>query len=238
MVDKKKLFLESAMTKLMIEEYLASTFPRADFAGVEIIKSPIGSRIIIYADRPSLIIGRRGETIKKLQVLFEKHFKIENPQITVSTVENPELNARIMASRIAQAIEKGYHFRRAIFIALRRIMAAGAVGAEIVISGKLVSERARFEKLRAGKVYKTGDHVNYIVDRATFSTLLIPGIYGIEVIIVKPVPPADHIEIAKKSPEELKLLREEVEKSLPTPSEKEILEEIKTEGDSNEHITG
>ncbi len=237
MVDKKKLFLETAMTKLMIEEYLASTFPRADFAGVEITKSPVGSRIIIYADRPSMIIGRRGETIKKLQIIFEKHFKIENPQITVSTVENTELNARIMASRIAQAIEKGYHFRRAMFIALRRIMAAGAVGAEIVVSGKLVSERARFEKLRAGKVYKTGDHVNYIVDRATFSTLLIPGIYGIEVIIVKPVSPADHIEIAKLSSEELKLLKEEAEKTLTPSPEKEILEEIKSEGAGNERAT-
>ncbi len=200
------------MTRLMIEEYLASMFPRAEFAGVELIKSPLGVRVIIYADRPSLIIGRKGETIRKLQTIFEKHFKLENPQITVSSIENPELNARVVASRIAQALEKGYHYRRAMFIALRRIMAAGAVGAEIVVSGKLISERARFEKLRAGKVYKTGDHVNYIVDRATYTALLIPGIYGIEVIIVKPVPPADHIEIVQRPLEELKKIVEEYEK--------------------------
>jgi small subunit ribosomal protein S3 len=196
----------------MIEEYLASMFPRAEFAGVELIKSPLGVRVIIYADRPSLIIGRKGETIRKLQTIFEKHFKLENPQITVSSIENPELNARVVASRIAQALEKGYHYRRAMFIALRRIMAAGAVGAEIVVSGKLISERARFEKLRAGRVYKTGDHVNYIVDRATYTALLIPGIYGIEVIIVKPVPPADHIEIVQRPLEELKKIVEEYEK--------------------------
>ncbi|MCC6062015.1 MAG: 30S ribosomal protein S3 [Desulfurococcales archaeon] len=206
------MFLENAMTRLMIEEYLASMFPRAEFAGVELIKSPLGVRVIIYADRPSLIIGRKGETIRKLQTIFEKHFKLENPQITVSSIENPELNARVVASRIAQALEKGYHYRRAMFIALRRIMAAGAVGAEIVVSGKLISERARFEKLRAGKVYKTGDHVNYIVDRATYTALLIPGIYGIEVIIVKPVPPADHIEIVQRPLEELKKIVEEYEK--------------------------
>jgi len=199
------------MTRLMIEEYLASMFPRAEFAGVELIKSPLGVRVIIYADRPSLIIGRKGETIRKLQTIFEKHFKLENPQITVSSIENPELNARVVASRIAQALEKGYHYRRAMFIALRRIMAAGAVGAEIVVSGKLISERARFEKLRAGRVYKTGDHVNYIVDRATYTALLIPGIYGIEVIIVKPVPPADHIEIVQRPLEELKKIVEEYE---------------------------
>ena len=210
------------MTRLMIEEYLASMFPRAEFAGVELIKSPLGVRVIIYADRPSLIIGRKGETIRKLQTIFEKHFKLENPQITVSSIENPELNARVVASRLAQALEKGYHYRRAMFIALRRIMAAGAVGAEIVVSGKLISERARFEKLRAGRVYKTGDHVNYIVDRATYTALLIPGIYGIEVIIVKPVPPADHIEIVQRPLEELKKIIEEYEK-------RSVGEEIVTE---------
>ncbi|MEZ0290466.1 MAG: 30S ribosomal protein S3 [Sulfolobales archaeon] len=232
MVGKKKIFLESAMKRLVIEEYLASTFYKADFAGVDIISSPLGTRIIIYADRPSLIIGRKGETIRKLQTIFEKHFKIENPQITVSTIENPELNARVVASRIAQALERGYHFRRAIFIALRRVMAAGAVGAEIVVSGKLVSERARYEKIRAGKVYKTGDHVNYIVDRATFSTLLIPGIYGIEVLIVKPVTPADHLEIISKNPEELKSLVEAVQ----TTQERveEVLSETSVESEKGE----
>lgn len=233
----KRFFLESAMTKLMIEEYLASTFWRADFAGVEILKTPVGTRIIVYADRPSLIIGRKGETIRRLQMIFEKHFKIENPQITVSTIENPELNARIMASRIAQAIEKGYHFRRAIFIALRRIMSAGAVGAEIVVSGKIVSERARYEKLRAGKVYKTGDHVNYIVDRAVIPILLIPGIYGIEVTIVKPIPPADYIEILKKTPEEIEALKKEVEAlSKEASKEDSVIRELKEGGSQDESL--
>jgi len=182
-----------------IDEYLASTFARAGYAGVEITKTPLGTRIIIYADRPALLIGRRGETIRKLQAVFEKHFGIENPQITIMGVENPELSARVMASRLAVALEKGFHFRRAAFITLRRVMAAGAIGCEVVISGKLTSERAKFEKLRAGKIYRSGDQVNYLVDRAVYNVLLIPGIYGIEVIIVKPGRPADYIEVAEPS---------------------------------------
>ncbi len=113
-------------------------------------------------------------------------------------VENPELNARVMASRLAVALEKGFHFRRAAFITLRRIMAAGALGAEVVVSGKLTSERAKFEKLRAGKIYRSGDQINYMVDRAVANVLLIPGIYGIEVIIVRPGRPADYIEIMQQ----------------------------------------
>jgi small subunit ribosomal protein S3 len=200
MVNKKKIFLDLAIQRTSIDEFLASKFARAGYSGVEISKTPLGTRVIIYADRPPLLIGRRGETIRKLQAIFEKHFGLENPQITIMGVENPELNARVMAARLAQALERGYHFRRAGFIALRRIMAAGAVGAEVVISGKLTSERAKFEKLRAGKIYKAGDQINYLVDRAVFNVLLIPGIYGIEVVIVKPGVPSDYIGFKEEAP--------------------------------------
>lgn len=185
------------LLRTKLDEYLASTFFRAGYAGIDIAKTPLGTRIIIYADRPALLIGKRGETIRKLQSVFEKHFSIENPQVTIMGVENPELNARVSASRLAIALEKGFHFRRAAFITLRRIMASGALGAEIVISGKLTTERAKFEKLRMGKIYRSGDQVNYLVDRAVANVLLIPGIYGIEVIITKPGIAADHVEISE-----------------------------------------
>ncbi len=201
MVNIKRYFIQHGILRTKIDEFLAKQFYRAGYAGVEVQKTPIGTRVIIFADRPAMIIGRRGATIKKLAQTLEKHFGIENPQITVAEVENPELNARVMAYRLAMALERGYHFRRAAYIALRRIMAAGAVGAEIVISGKLTSERARYEKYRAGRIYKTGDQVNVIVDRAVAHALLKPGIYGIEVIIAKPVRPVDHIRI--KMPEEV-----------------------------------
>jgi small subunit ribosomal protein S3 len=205
------------LLRTKVDEYLAHTFSRAGYAGVEITKTPLGTRIIIYADRPALLIGRRGETIRKLQTVFEKHFSIENPQITIMGVENPELNARVMASRLAVALEKGFHFRRAAFITLRRIMAAGAIGCEVVISGKLVSERAKFEKLRAGKIYRSGDQINYLVDRAVYNVLLIPGIYGIEVIIVKPGRPADYIEVVEQQPQ---AMQQAPQTGTPSPSEK------------------
>ncbi|MEM0352043.1 MAG: 30S ribosomal protein S3 [Sulfolobales archaeon] len=201
MVDIKKYFLEMNVTRLKIDEYLAKTLSKAGYAGVDLFRTPLGDRVIIYADRPAMVIGRRGQQIKKLADLLSKYFKLENPQITVTGLEVPELSARVMASRIALALEKGYHFRRAAFVALRRIMAAGAVGCEIVISGKLTSERARYEKVKAGKVYKTGGHSDRLVDRAISSVLLKPGIYGIEVIIVKPGTPDDLVVVKAQTQE-------------------------------------
>jgi len=200
LVDVKEHFIGLNLVRLKIDEFLSKNFVRAGYSRVELIKTPLGTRVVLYADRPSMIIGRKGQTIKQLTEVLEKYFKIENPQLVVTQVENPDLDARIVASRIALAIEKGYHFRRAAFVALRRVLAAGAQGVEIVISGKIVSERARYEKLRAGKVYKTGQHLDRLLDRAVVHLLLKPGIYGIEVLIVKPGEPDDVIKVGAETP--------------------------------------
>lgn len=199
MVNTKEYFMGLNLIRLKIDEFLSKNFVRAGYSRVELIKTPLGTRVILYADRPSMIIGRKGQTIKQLTEVLEKYFKIENPQLVVTQVENPDLDARIVASRIALAIEKGYHFRRAAFVALRRVLAAGAQGVEIVISGKIVSERARYEKLRAGKIYKTGQHLDRLLDRAIVHLLLKPGIYGIEVLIVKPGEPDDVIRVGAEA---------------------------------------
>ncbi|AEE93736.1 MULTISPECIES: 30S ribosomal protein S3 [Acidianus] len=199
MVNIKQYFLQKSMTKVMLDEYLAKQFYNAEYAGVDIIKTPMGTRIIIYAGRPAMIIGKGGKTIKQLAQVFEKFFNLENPQITVTNVDNPELNARVMAFRLAVALEKGYHFRRAAFITIRRIMNAGALGAEVVVSGKITSERAKYEKLKEGTVYKTGNSLETMIDRAVAIATLKPGIYGVEIIIAKPLRPVDKISF-KETP--------------------------------------
>ncbi len=195
MVNIKRYFIELGLKRVAVDEYLASKFWRAGYSRVEIIRTPLGTRIVIYAARPGMIIGRRGQNLRKLQAVFEKLFNIENPQITVVETDNPDLDARVMAFNIALALERGIHFRRAAYVALRRIMNAGAVGCEIIISGKLTSERARYEKLSAGKVYKSGEQSLKLVDRAVAHVLLKPGVYGVQVLIAKPGEVADHVEI-------------------------------------------
>ncbi|AFH42504.1 MULTISPECIES: 30S ribosomal protein S3 [Fervidicoccus] len=218
MVNIKRYFIEKNMSVVKVDEYLAKQFYRAGYAGVDVYRTPLGTRVVIRAERPAFIIGRRGQTIKTLSNVFENYFGLENPQITVMPVENPDLNARVVAFRLAVSLERGFHFRKLAFAALRRIMAAGAAGAEIIISGKITSERARYEKFRAGKIYKTGEQATYIVDKAVAHALLKPGIYGVKVIIVKPERTKDSIII--KSPEEIGINKES------TAKEKEQKEEM------------
>ncbi len=215
-----RYFLNQAFTRAKLDEYLAQNFYEAEYAGVEVVQTSLGTNIRIYANRPALIIGRRGATIRRLQTVLEQVFGLPKPRIRVEQPKDPELNARIQAFRIVRSIERGYHFRRVAFAALRRIMAAGALGVEIKISGKLTSERARFEKYRAGKVYKAGHKVDELVDRAVAYARLPKGVIGVEVIIVRPGKPGDYIRI--KSPEEVKDVVEKIRAELEAAGEKAV----------------
>jgi len=181
----KRLITES-VKRTEIDEFLQKKLERAGYGGVTISKTPLGTHIVIYAMRPGLVIGRGGETIRELATTLEEKFKVSNPQISVSEIEIPELNAYVVASRIAAALQRGIHFRRAGFWALNQVMEAGALGAEIVISGKLRTERARFEKFRAGYFPKCGDPPLKYMRKAEVHVQLKPGIFGVRVRIMPP----------------------------------------------------
>ncbi|MDI6805924.1 MAG: 30S ribosomal protein S3 [Candidatus Bathyarchaeia archaeon] len=196
-------FITESKKKTQIDEFLQKKLEKAGYGGVSISKTPLGTHIVIYAMRPGMVIGRGGETIKELASTLEEKFKVSNPQISVSEIEIPELNAYVVASRVASALERGVHFRRAGFWALNQVMEAGALGAEIIISGKLRTERARFEKFRAGYMPKCGDSALKYMRKAEVHVQLKPGIFGIRVRIMPPdaVFP-DKIQIAETLPPE------------------------------------
>ncbi len=182
----RKHFIKPYMDRFKLDEFLMEYLKDAGYGGAEISKTPLGTRITIFALRPGLVIGKGGEIIKALSKDLQSKFNVYNPQIAVADIPVPELNPYIMASRIALAMQKGIHFRRAAFWALERIMKAGALGAEVKISGKLTSERARYEKYKVGYLPKSGDPAMKYVKSAVYSLLLKPGIFGIKVTILPP----------------------------------------------------
>ena len=179
-------FIDEALRDKEIDEFLEKKLLRAGFGGVEVARTPLGTRVIIYATRPGIVIGRRGSNIVELTRLLEEKFKLQNPQIAVSEIEVPELSARVMASRIADALQRGIHFRRTGYWALNQVMRAGAIGAEIVIRGKLTSQRHRYEKYREGYIVRSGDPSTKSVLKAVTSVQLKQGMIGITVKIIPP----------------------------------------------------
>jgi len=195
-----RFFLAKSSKNMIIDNYLRNELKRAGYAGVEFQKTPLGNRVVIYAERPGMVIGRQGATIRDLAHVIETKYNLENPQIAVIPVQTPELNARIMAGRVASALERGIHFRRAAFIALRQISEAGARGAEIIIRGKLSTERARYEKFKTGAILKAGQPRKYAVDTAVTHVQLKPGMFGIKVNIYLPVNTIDDIHVVEQPP--------------------------------------
>jgi small subunit ribosomal protein S3 len=178
-----KSILAMHRTYAEIDEYLEKELREAGYAGVDIQKNPIGSRITVFVTRPGLAIGRRGTGIKDLTERVANKFNLPNPQIAVSEVEAPELNPRIMAARTAQIVSRGTAFRRAATWTMNSIMAAGASGVEISVAGKLRSDRSHSEKYRMGVVPKSGEASKRVVREATTDVLLKLGLYGIQVKI-------------------------------------------------------
>ena len=198
-----KHFISESKKKTKIDEFLQRKLERAGYGGVTISKTPLGTHIVIYAMRPGLVIGRGGGTIRELAKFLEEKFDVPNPQISVSEMEIPELNAFVVASRVASALQRGIHFRRAGYWALNRVMEAGALGAEIIISGKLRTDRARYEKFRAGYLPKCGDPPLKYMQKAEVHVQLKPGIFGVKVRIMPPDAEfPDKIQIVESPPEE------------------------------------
>jgi len=197
-----KRFISESIKRTEIDEFLQKKLERAGYGGVNLSKTPLGTHVVIYAMRPGIVIGRGGETIKELAASLERNFKVTNPQISVSEIEVPEYNAHVVANRVTSALERGVHFRRAGFWALNQVMEAGALGAEIVISGKLTTERARFEKFRAGYFPRCGEPALRAMKTAEAHVQLKPGMIGVRVKIMPPdayFP--DKVQIMEPQPE-------------------------------------
>jgi small subunit ribosomal protein S3 len=178
-----KNVMKNNYRNMELDEYLSATLKDAGYGGVDVQKTPIGTRITLYVTRPGLVIGRKGVGIKDVTSKLETKFGLTNPQISVMEVQIPELNPKIMCNRIAQLIERGTAFRRACLWTINTISNAGALGAEVTVSGKLRSERAHFEKHSVGVIPKSGDVADKVVKVGVTHVLSKMGLMGIQLRI-------------------------------------------------------
>ena len=185
MASERKFVTEN-IRRVLLKEYLMKAVDRAGFGGVEVQRTPMGTRVTLITERPGIVIGRRGAAIKTLTTAIEKDFKFDNPQVEVQEVDNPNLNAQIMAEKLAFALERGWHFRRAGHSTVRRVMESGARGCHVVISGKLTGERHRTEKFKEGYIKFCGEPKLKFVRKGFAVAKLKPGVIGVKVEIMAP----------------------------------------------------
>ncbi len=179
-------FIENGLQRAQIDEFFADELGRAGYGGMDIAKTPMGTQIVLKAEKPGMVIGKGGKNIRKITRELTERFGMEDPQIDVQEVDEPDLNARIVADRLANALERGWYFRKAGHTTIDRIMDAGALGAEIVLSGKVTGARSRVEKFNRGYIKHNGEPAQEVVDEGQGVAVMKLGTIGVTVKIIPP----------------------------------------------------
>ncbi len=185
MADELK-FIRDGLQRSQIDEFFAEELGRAGYGGMELAKTPMGTQIVLKAEKPGMVIGKGGENIRKVTAELESRFNLDDPQIDVQEVEDPDLNARIVADRLANALERGWYFRKAGHTTLERIMSSGALGAQIVMAGTVTGSRSRVEKFTAGYIKHNGEPAEELVDTGQGVAVMKLGTIGVTVKIIPP----------------------------------------------------
>ncbi|PSP56501.1 30S ribosomal protein S3 [Halobacteriales archaeon QH_7_66_36] len=185
MADEQQ-FIDDGLRRTQIDEFFADELARAGYGGMELAQTPMGTQIVLKAEKPGMVIGKGGKNIRKLTTAIEEQFDLDDPQIDVQEVDEPDLNAQIVADRLANALERGWYFRKAGHTTIDRIMDAGALGAEIILSGKVTGARSRVEKFNRGYVKHNGEPAEEIVDHGVGTAVMKLGTIGVQVKIIPP----------------------------------------------------
>jgi len=140
--------------------------------------------VIIWTARPGVVIGRRGESVKALRQSIEQLSGGKRVHVDVQEVEQPDLDAKLVAENIVAQLEKRIYHNRAMKRALRQAMRAGAEGIKVMCSGRLAgSEMARREWMREGRVPLQTLRAD--IDYAQEEALTTYGRIGVKVWIYK-----------------------------------------------------
>ncbi len=191
-------FIVQKTKELYIKKHIENQLKGVGISSIRLKKIPLGEKIIIHSSRPSLIVGSKGSNIKDLTRQLKKKFKLENPQIEINEVKNIFLDAHIVADRIASSLERfgSTRFKSVGYKIMQNVLNSGALGVEIILSGKIPGSRARNWRFYQGYLKKCGDIAFSGVLRSKRSALLKSGIIGIKVAIMPPdLTLPDHIEI-------------------------------------------
>jgi len=221
MMEKK--FIETKKKEFAIKEFIRESLGKGKISDLKIERTPVGERIIIYTCKPGLIIGRRGEVIQEITSTLKRKFGLENPRLEIAEIERPEFDAQSVADQIALTLERfgPASFKIVAYKMLEMLKSAKALGAEIVLGGKLPSEKARSWRFAFGYMKKTGE--TDIVKSAKATAHTKPGSVGIKVSIVpKDAIIPDRIVEVKLIEEELPIKEEKIEEKAQEVKEEKI----------------
>ncbi|MCS7123730.1 MAG: 30S ribosomal protein S3 [Candidatus Aenigmarchaeota archaeon] len=188
-VEKIDNLIKIKIIKSEIERILKEKFDSYGYGGCDILIMPHSTRIFVYVVNlaRALEVGNKKRII--LENEFKEKFKLMDPRIEFKEIENPFLNAYVVARRIGRAIERGIDYKKAANYYLDKVMESGAIGCLIKVSGKIMGkERSASQKFKDGYILHSGNYEEVLVDKAHYRATIPHGIIGISVKILKQAP--------------------------------------------------
>lgn len=185
--EYQKLLLED----IKLRRELMYRLNIAGIQSVEIERLPRAMTVRVHVSRPGIVIGRGGQGIEEIkryimQMLGFKQGDQKAPkiEIAVEEIKNPELAAKLVGQRIIGELERRMPQRRVINKSMERVMAAGAKGMKVVLSGRIGgADIGRREKYQKGSMPTQSLRAN--IDYYQTPALLKRGYVGVKVWIHK-----------------------------------------------------
>lgn len=150
---EKQMYRSLLKEDIDIRDYVKKTFYQAAISGIEIERAAADKvRILVYAARPGIIIGRKGQEIEQLKKKLQK-MTGKGIFLDIREVKRPETDAQLVAENLALQLERRVAYRRAMKRVLSSSIRAGVLGIKVMVSGRLGgAEIARREWYREGRV--------------------------------------------------------------------------------------
>ncbi|OQY37031.1 MAG: 30S ribosomal protein S3 [Anaerolineaceae bacterium 4572_5.2] len=156
---------------------------RAGISGIEIERFPGKIKVTIHTAKPGVLIGRKGESVKKIRKSLETLVG-KKVDLDVKEIKSPDTDAHLIAVNIADQLTRRIAYRRAMKRAIQNAMRQGAEGVKIEVSGRLSgAEMARRVWLRDGRVPLQTLRAN--IDFSVTKAVTAYGVVGVKVWVYK-----------------------------------------------------
>ena len=199
----ERKFIQQNLKEFQIKEHIFSSLGKVGVAGVKLQRTPLGEKILVHCSKPGLVVGRGGASIQRLTVELKERFGLENPQIEIAELANPMIEPEILAEMISNSLERfgAGRFKGVGHKAMSEAMRSGALGVEILISGKIPSRRAKTWRFYNGYLKKCGDVAIAGVNIAYRIAKLKTGVVGVKVSVMPPTTILpDRIDLIENAP--------------------------------------
>ncbi len=169
---------------LRIRDAVKSLHENAGISKVEIERFPNLVVVTMHTARPGIVIGRKGDAVKKLRQELERLTGGKKVKVEVEEISSPDLDSQLVAENIAGQLERRISHSRALKRAVQQAMRQGALGIRIAVGGRLAgSEMARRETIQEGQVPLTTLRAD--IDYGFAEALTTYGRIGVKVWIYK-----------------------------------------------------